>query len=235
MAQYIEAPFLELVGQPQQRQGTPGVPHQKQQLGPPELHMLLSDIQPEQVLSHLRAGVRHGKEGLKGAAPTHYLSYKNPDSSQGKRRPTWGRGVFPNWLLPTPFPKAPNLVEKQGLADVAPAAGASSSCEQGRKQAHEKQGAAGSPRADEKHHEQTGGHPQQAGVPGEQAEGGAGGGGEKEGCSGPATPLHLQPPPPYRVHPTPPSVCRDTGIFSSHRKLGAEAHSRLRQDRSTAA
>lgn len=75
----------------------------------------------------------------------------------------------------SPFPKAPpNLVEQQGLADVAPAAGASSSCEQSRKQTHEEQGAPGGPGADEEHHEQAGSHTQQAGVPGEQAEGGAG-------------------------------------------------------------
>lgn len=88
------------------------------------------------------------------------------------------RGV-PNPPLPSPNrPCAPpasslDLVEKQGLADVAPAAGPSSSREQGRKQAHEKQGAAGGPGADEEHHEQAGGHPQQAGVPGEEVEGGA--------------------------------------------------------------
>lgn len=86
-------------------------------------------------------------------------------------------------------------MEKQGLADIAPAAGAASSCEQGRKQAHEQQGAASSPRADEKHHEQAGGYPQQAGVPGEQAEGRAAGG-QREGHSGPALntrPLHSIP------------------------------------------
>ena len=53
MAQHIEAPFLELVGQPQQRQRAPGVPHQQQQLRPPELHVVLPDVQPEQVLPHL--------------------------------------------------------------------------------------------------------------------------------------------------------------------------------------
>lgn len=56
MTQHIEAPLLELVGQPQQGQGTPGVPHQQQQLGPPELHVLLPDVQPEQVFTHLGTG-----------------------------------------------------------------------------------------------------------------------------------------------------------------------------------
>lgn len=58
MAQHIEAPLLELVSQPQQRQGTPGVPHQEQQLRPPELHVLLPDIQPEQVFAHLGTKVK---------------------------------------------------------------------------------------------------------------------------------------------------------------------------------
>lgn len=90
VAQYIEAPLLELVGQPQQRQGAPGVPHQEQQLGPPELHVILPDVQPEQVLSHLGPGVRRGEEGLKRAAPTHHPSDKNPNSSHGKRRTIGG-------------------------------------------------------------------------------------------------------------------------------------------------
>lgn len=105
MAQYIEAPLLELVGQPQQRQGAPGVPHQEQQLGPPELHVVLPDVQPEQVLSHLGPGVRRGEEGLKRTAPTPHLSDKNPDSSHGKRR-TIGGG-FPDCLLPSPPPLSP--------------------------------------------------------------------------------------------------------------------------------
>lgn len=48
--------------------------------------------------------------------------------------------------------------------------------------------------------------------------------------------LHLQPqsPGPSPSHASP-LVSEDTGHFSTHRKLGAEAHSRLRQDRSTAA
>lgn len=58
VAQYIEPPLLELVGQPQQRQGTPGIPHQEQQLGPPELHVFLPDVQPEQVLTHLGTQMR---------------------------------------------------------------------------------------------------------------------------------------------------------------------------------
>ena len=72
VAQHIETPFLELVGQSQQRQGTPGVPHQEQQLRPPELHVVFPNIQPEQVLPHLgsrggggRKGSRNG--GLLGA------------------------------------------------------------------------------------------------------------------------------------------------------------------------
>lgn len=141
---------------------------------------------------------------------------------------------------PSPPPRSPHLMEKQGLADVTPAAGASSSREQGRKQAHEKQGAASGPRADEEHHEQAGGHPQQARVPGEEAEGGAGGRHrrkEARGCPD-GEPLHsipsLRPPGPRPPHSSLP-FSGDTGISFAHRKLGAEAHSRLRQDRSTAA
>lgn len=168
-----------------------------------------------------------------------------------------GAGVLPARLLSSPTrPMLPpasslDLVEKQGLADVAPAAGPSSSREQGRKQAHEEQGAAGGPGADEEHHEQAGRHPQQAGVPGEEVEGGAGGrqrrksaqsaqGGPKSHhhlCSRPKSPglvpgLPAAFPPSSRRYSHPSSG--DTGS-SSHRKLGAEAHSRLRQDKSTAA
>lgn len=139
---------------------------------------------------------------------------------------------------------SPNLVEEQGLADIAPTAGASSCCEQGRQQAHEKQGAPGCPWADKKHHKQAGGHAQQAGVPGEQAEGGAGVGREKEErklrsgpeqgtatCSSPqSSPQCLSP-----SYLSSLLYSGDTGILISHRKLGAEAHSRLRHDRSTAA
>ena len=160
-----------------------------------------------------------------------------------------GVGVFLTRLLPSPtcptLPSAssPDLVEKQGLADIAPAAGPSSSREQGRKQAHEEQGAAGGPGADEEHHEQAGGHPQQAGVPGEEVEGGAGGQQRRNSaCGGPnitsSPPLPPQicplgPRPSYHRYSLPSSG--DTGGSFSHRKLGAEAHSRLRQDRSTAA
>lgn len=56
MAQHIEASLLELVGQSQQRQGTPRVPHQEQQLGSPELHMILPHVQSEQVFTHLGSG-----------------------------------------------------------------------------------------------------------------------------------------------------------------------------------
>lgn len=58
VAQHVEPPLLKLVGQPQQRQGAPGVPHQEQQLGPPELHVILPDVQPEQILTHLGTWVR---------------------------------------------------------------------------------------------------------------------------------------------------------------------------------
>ena len=142
---------------------------------------------------------------------------------------------------PPPLPpSSPHLMEKQGLADVTPAAGASSSREQGRKQAHEKQGAASGPGADEEHHEQAGGHPQQAGVPGEEAEGGAGGRQRRKDAQGcpDSEPLHslrsLSPLGPRPSHSSLP-FSDDTGISFAHRKLGAEAHSRLRQDRSTAA
>ena len=63
MAQHVETPFLELVGQSQQRQGAPGVPHQKQQLRPPELHVGLPDVQPEQVLPHLGSRGGGGRKG----------------------------------------------------------------------------------------------------------------------------------------------------------------------------
>lgn len=56
MAQHIEASLLELVGQPKQRQGAPGVPHQEQQLGSPEFHVLLPNVQSEQVFTHLETG-----------------------------------------------------------------------------------------------------------------------------------------------------------------------------------
>lgn len=80
-------------------------------------------------------------------------------------------------------------MEKQGLADIAPAAGASSRGEQGSQETHEEQGTTGRTRADEEHHEQAGGHPQQAGVPGEQAEGGAAGmEGKRDRNSGLAAP-----------------------------------------------
>lgn len=63
VAQHIETPFLELVGQSQQRQGTPGVPHQEQQLRPPELHVVFPNIQPEQVLPHLGSRRGGGRKG----------------------------------------------------------------------------------------------------------------------------------------------------------------------------
>lgn len=108
VAQDIEAPLLELVGQPQQRQGAPGVPHQEQQLGPPKLHMVLPDIQPEQVFTHLGPGVRCGEEGLKRAVPTHHLSDKNPDSSHSRRKPTWSGVGIPDCLpLPVPLLRGP--------------------------------------------------------------------------------------------------------------------------------
>lgn len=168
-------------------------------------------------------------------------------------RSTWSRGApSPPPLLPNP-PHAPpasslDLVEKQGLADVAPAAGPSSSREQGRKQAHEEQGAAGGPGADEEHHEQAGRHPQQAGVPGEEIEGGAGGRQRRKSAQSaraarnhiitsapaPNLPAWSQAfPPSSRCYSHPSSG--DTDSCFSHRKLGAEAHSRLRQDKSTAA
>lgn len=140
---------------------------------------------------------------------------------------------------PHPPLSSPNLVEKQGLADIAPAAGATSSCEQGRKQAHEQQGAASGPRADEKHHEQAGGYPQQAGVPGEQAEGGAAGEQRevrtlRASPEQQATSFHSHPHLPWSESFPFLPLFQGTQAFS-HRKLGADAHSRLRQDRSTAA
>lgn len=92
----------------------------------------------------------------------------------------WESRELPKTASQPPF-RVPNLVEKQGLADVAPTAGSSSSREKSGKQAHEEKGPTGGPGADEEHHQQAGSHPEQAGVPGEQVEGGAVTGRWKEG------------------------------------------------------
>lgn len=73
------------------------------------------------------------------------------------------------------------------MADITPTAGSSSCGEKSGKQAHEKKGPAGGPRTNEKHHQQAGGHPKQAGVPGEQAEGGARKRESTQGCAPPPT------------------------------------------------
>lgn len=108
-----------------------------------------------------------------------------------------------------PSSRLPNLVEKQGLADIAPTAGSSSCGEKSRKQAHEKEGPTSGPRTDEEHHQEAGGHPKQAGVPGEQAEGGAGMGRQREEHSGlalntcPSLALVPRPPPRGSLLPGP--------------------------------
>ena len=102
-------------------------------------------------------------------SPVQRLLDGSTNSSQRER------GFFDHLPLPHRPTSSPYLVEKQGLADIAPATGASSRGEQGSQQTHEEQGATSRAGTNEEHHEQAGGHPQQAGVPGEQAEGGAAG------------------------------------------------------------
>ena len=56
--------LLEVVGEVDERAGGPRVGHQQQHLRPPELDVLLADVQHEQVLAHL--GVGGGCDGRDG-------------------------------------------------------------------------------------------------------------------------------------------------------------------------
>lgn len=101
VAQHIEASLLELVGQPKQRQGTPGVPHQEQQLGSPEFHMILPHIQSKQVFTDLGTGRGGGEEGINWATPTRHLRTGTPTLAEGRGSLFVG-WAFPGCLLPVP-------------------------------------------------------------------------------------------------------------------------------------
>lgn len=53
MSQYIEATLLQVINESDEPCTAARVRYHQQQLGPPELHMVLTHIQPQQVLAHL--------------------------------------------------------------------------------------------------------------------------------------------------------------------------------------
>ncbi len=53
MSQYIEATLLQVINESHETCTAARVCHHQQQLGPPELHMVLTYIQHQQVFAHL--------------------------------------------------------------------------------------------------------------------------------------------------------------------------------------
>ena len=53
MSQYIEATLLQVINESHETCTATRVCHHQQQLGPPELDMILTHIQPQQVFAHL--------------------------------------------------------------------------------------------------------------------------------------------------------------------------------------
>ena len=53
MSQYIEATFLQVINESHETCTAPRICHHQQHLGPPELHMVFTHIQPQKVLTYL--------------------------------------------------------------------------------------------------------------------------------------------------------------------------------------
>lgn len=53
MSQYIKATLLQVINESQEANTAARVCHHQQQLGPPELHMVLAHIQHQEILAYL--------------------------------------------------------------------------------------------------------------------------------------------------------------------------------------
>lgn len=58
VCQHIEAALLDVVDEGDQSHTAPGVGHHQQHLRPPELHVIFTNVQHQQVLTHLETQTR---------------------------------------------------------------------------------------------------------------------------------------------------------------------------------